>query len=158
MLNEARLKMAKSCRGETPSIMKGRQLLAMIVDSFRSASNTDLVYTIRHLYDLPYPGDAELVTFKAQWNEVLECMRPGDVPNDVALRDILYDKIRGSKLMVFDIHYYDSKQEPHPDKTYKYLIDTINKHIKIRREEKNRDARNQGLKHMNSRFEHGTTY
>ena len=62
------------------------------------------------------------------------------------------DKIRGSKLMMFDIHYYDSKQEPHPDKTYKYLIDTINKHIKIRREEKNRDARNQGLKHMNSRF------
>ena len=105
VLNEARLKMAKSCRGDTPSIMKGRQLLAMIVDSFRSASNTDLVYTIRHLYDLPYPGDAELVTFKAQWNEVLECMRPGDVPNDVALRDILYDKIRGSKLMMFDIHY-----------------------------------------------------
>ena len=152
VLNEARLKMAKSCRGKTPSIMKGRQLLAMIVDSFRSASNTDLVYTIRHLYDLPYAGDAELVTFKAQWNEVLECMRPGDVPNDVALRDILYDKIRNSKLMMFDIHYFDSKQEPHPDKTYKYLMDTINKHIKIRREEKNRDARNQGLKHMNSRF------
>ena len=37
VLNEARLKMAKSCRGKTPSIMKGRQLLAMIVDSFRSA-------------------------------------------------------------------------------------------------------------------------
>ena len=152
VLNEARLKMAKSCRGETPSIMKGRQLLAMIVDSFRSASNTDLVYTIRHLYDLPYPGDADLVTFKSQWNEVLECMRPGDVPNDVALRDILYDKIKGSKLMVFDIHYYDSKQESHEDKTYQYLIDMINRHIKIRREEKNREARNQGLKHLASRY------
>ena len=152
VLNEARLKMAKSCRGETPSIMKGRQLLAMIVDSFRSASNTDLVYTIRHLYDLPYPGDADLVTFKSQWNEVLECMRPGDVPNDVALRDILYDKIKGSKLMVFDIHYYDSKQESHADKTYQYLIDMINRHIKIRREEKNREARNQGLKHLASRY------
>ena len=118
--------------------MKGRQLLAMIVDSFRSASNTDLVYTIRHLYDLPYPGDADLVTFKSQWNEVLEGMRPGDVPNDVALRDILYDKVKGSKLMMFDIHYYDSKQEPHPDKTYKYLIDMINKHIKNRSDVKRR--------------------
>ncbi len=151
VLNEARLRMAKSCRGETPTIMKGRQLLAMIVDSFRSASNTDLVYTIRYLYDLPYPGDAELVTFKSQWNEVLECMRPGDVPNDVALRDILYDKIKNSKLMTFDIHYYDSKQETHVDKTYSYLMDTINKHIRIRREE-NREARNQGLKRMASRF------
>ena len=92
------------------------------------------------------------LTFKSQWNEVLECMRPGDVPNDVALRDILYDKIKGSKLMVFDIHYYDSKQESHADKTYQYLIDMINRHIKIRREEKNREARNQGLKHLASRY------
>lgn len=53
VLNEARLKMAKGCRGSTPTIMKGRQLLAMIIDSFRSASNTDLVFTIKHLYDLP---------------------------------------------------------------------------------------------------------
>ena len=151
VLNEARLKMAKSCRGETPSIMKGRQLLARIVDSFRSASNTDLVYTIRHLYDLPYPGDGDLVSFKSQWNEVLECMRPGDVPNNIALRDILYDKIKNSKLMAFDIHYYDSKQDSHDDKTYQYLIDTISKHIRIRREEKNREAKNQGLKHLASR-------
>ena len=152
VLNEARLKMAKGCRGGTPTILKGRQLLAMIVDSFRSASNTDLVFTIRHLYDLPYPGDNDLVTFKSQWNEVLECMRPGDVPNDVALRDILYDKIRNSKLMVFDLHYYESKEETHVDKTYKYLMDTISKHIKLRREEKNRDAQKQGLKHITSRY------
>ena len=72
VLNEARLKMAKGCRGSTPTIMKDGQLLAMIVDSFRSASNTDLVFTIKHLYGLPYPGDTDLVTFKSQWNEVLE--------------------------------------------------------------------------------------
>ncbi len=52
VLNEARLKMAKGCRGDNPTILKGRQLLAMVVDSFRSASNTDLVFTIKHLYDL----------------------------------------------------------------------------------------------------------
>ena len=32
--------------------MEGRQLLAMVVDSFRSGSNADLVNTIKHLYDL----------------------------------------------------------------------------------------------------------
>ena len=60
VLDETRLKMAKGCRGGTPTILKGRQLLAMIVDSFRSASNTDLVFTIRHFYDLPYPGNNDL--------------------------------------------------------------------------------------------------
>ena len=58
VLNEARLKMAKGCRGSTPAIMKGRQLLAMI----RSASDIDSVFTIKHLYDLPFPGDNDLVT------------------------------------------------------------------------------------------------
>ena len=61
VLHEARLKMAKGCRGSTPTLLKGRQLLAMVIDSFRSASNTDLVFTIKHLYDLPYPGDNEIV-------------------------------------------------------------------------------------------------
>ena len=87
----------------------------MVVDSFRSASNTDLVFTIKHLYDLRYPGDNDLVMFKSQWNEVLECMRPGDVPNKVALRDILYDKVKGSKLMAFDLHYYEDKEDHHAD-------------------------------------------
>ena len=110
VLNEARLKMAKGCRGGTPTIMKGRQLLAIFVDSFRSASNTDLVFTIKHLYDLPYPGDNDLVMFKSHFNEVLECMRPADVPNDIALRDI-YDKVKGSRLMAFDLHYYEGKED-----------------------------------------------
>ena len=130
VLNEARLKMAKGCRGDNPTILKGRQLLAMVVDSFRSASNTDLVFTIKHLYDLRYPGDNELVMFKSQWNEVLECMRPGDVPNKVALRDILYDKVKGSKLMAFDLHYYEVKEDHHADKTYDYLLKMISKHIR----------------------------
>ena len=71
VLNEARLKMAKGCRGRSPTIMTGRQQLAMIIDSVRSASNTDLVFTIKHLYDLPFAGDNDLVMFKSQCNEVL---------------------------------------------------------------------------------------
>ena len=152
VLNEARLKMAKGCRGSTPTLMKGRQFLAMIIDSFRSASNTDLVYTIKRLYDLPFPGDNELVMFKSQWNEVLECMRPADIPNDIALHDILYEKIKGSKLMAFSLHYYEEKVDDHPEKTYDYLINMISKHIKLKREEKNREMKNQSLKHLASRY------
>lgn len=72
VLNEARLKTAKGYRGSNPTIMKGRQLLAMVIDSFRRASDTDLVFTIKHVYDLRFPGDNELVMFKLQWNEVLD--------------------------------------------------------------------------------------
>ena len=151
VLHEAKLKMAKGCRGSTPTLLKGRQLLAMVIDSFRSASNTDLVFTIKHLYDLPYPGDNEIVLFKSQWNEVLEQMRPGDVPNDIALRDILYDKVKVSKLMAFDLHYYEGKEDNHAEKTYQYLMNMISKHIKLKREEKNRESQEQSLKNLRNR-------
>lgn len=152
VLHEARLRMAKGWRGSTPTLLKGRQLLAMVIDSFRSASNTDLVFTTKHLYDLPYPGDSDLVMFISQWTEVLECMRPGDVPNDVALRDILYDKVKGSKLMAFDLQYYEGKEDSHYEKTYQYLQNMSSKHIRLKREEKNREAKDQSLKNIRNRY------
>ena len=79
-------------------------------------------------------------------------MRPGDIPNNVALRDILYDKVKGSKLMALDLHYYEDKEDHHPERTYDYLIKMISKHIRLKREEKNREAKNQGLKHLASRY------
>jgi len=52
---------------------------------------------------------------------------------------------------MFSLHYYEEKEDDHPEKTYDYLIKMISKHIKIKREEKNREANNQGLKHLASR-------
>ncbi len=68
------------------------------------------------------------------------------------IRNIIYDKVKGSKLMAFDLHYYEGKEDSHVEKTYKYLIDMISKHIRLRREEKNRDAKNHGLKQLTSRY------
>ena len=79
-------------------------------------------------------------------------MRPGDVRNDIALRDILYDKVKGSKLMAFDRHYYESNQDSHPEKAYQYLIEMMSLHIRLKREEKNREAKNQGLEHLASSY------
>ena len=79
-------------------------------------------------------------------------MRPGDVPNNIALRDILYDKVKGSKLMAFDLHYYEGKEDHHPEKTYDYLLKMISKHIRLQREEKNREAKDQGLRHLASKY------
>ena len=79
-------------------------------------------------------------------------MRPADIPNDIALRDILYDKVKGSKLMAFSFHYYEEKVDDHPEKTYEYLMNMISRHIRLKREERNREMKNQGLKHLTSRY------
>ena len=47
-------------------IVKGRELVALVMQSFRTSDRTDLVYHIEHLFNLDFPGDKNLVVFKKQ--------------------------------------------------------------------------------------------
>jgi len=128
-----------------PEIIRGRQIVAMILNSFRSATHTDLAFTGKHLYELTYPGDNKLSLFKSQWIHILSAMRDGDKPRGLALRDILFDKIKGSTPMAFDIRYYKNKPEGHPEKTYEYLMEMMTRTIATEREEKNRLEKLKGV-------------
>ena len=68
----------------------------MILESLRSSTHTDLMFTGKHLlYELNYPGDSKLDLFRNQWIHILSAMREDEKPKELALRDILYDKIKG---------------------------------------------------------------
>ena len=73
-------------RKEPPEIVRGRQIVAMILNTFRSATHTDLAFTGKHLYELQYPGDNKLSLFKSQWLHILSAMREDDKPRGMALR------------------------------------------------------------------------
>ena len=47
--------MQKRARGTVPGMVKGRDMLALIVDSFRSADKVDVVYASKRLFDLRFP-------------------------------------------------------------------------------------------------------
>ena len=82
-------------------IVKGRELVALVMQSFRTSDRTDLVYHIEHLFNLDFPGDKNLVVFRNKWYDLLLKMRNEDRPSPLALRDILYRKIKGSRKMEF---------------------------------------------------------
>ena len=84
-------------------IVKGRELVALVMQAFRTPDRTDLVYHIEHLFNLDFPGDKNLVLFRNKW---LLKMRSEDRPSPLALRDILYRKIKGSKKMEFGLNAY----------------------------------------------------
>ena len=71
-------------RKDPPEIIRGRQIVAMILDSFRSATHIDLAFTGKHLYELTYPGDNKLNLFKNQWIHILSAMREDDKPRGLA--------------------------------------------------------------------------
>ena len=87
-------------------IVKGRELVALVMQSFRTSDRTDLVYHIEHLFNLDFPGDKNLVMFRNKWYDLLLKMRSEDRPSKLALRDILYRKIKGSKKMEFGLNAY----------------------------------------------------
>ena len=142
---EIKVMTLEMARRDPPEIVRGRQIVAMILDSFRSATHTDLAFTGKHLYELTYPGDNKLSLFKNQWIHILSAMRDDDKPRGLALRDILFDKIKGSTSMAFDIRYYKNKPEGHWEKTYEYLMEMISRTIATEREEKNRLEKLKGV-------------
>ena len=68
-------------RRDPPQVVKGRQIVAMILESFRSSTHTDLMFTGKHLYELNYPGDSKLNQFRNQWIHLLSAMREDDKPD-----------------------------------------------------------------------------
>ena len=75
-------------------LIKGRQIIAMMYESFRTRDRLDMVVTLEYLIKLQYQGDQHMSVFKQTWLECIDRMRPEDVPSDNALRDTLQSKIK----------------------------------------------------------------
>eukprot|EP00435_Cladocopium_sp_Y103_P003555 s3878_g1.t1 len=129
---------ANSRRG---TFVMGREILAMILNHFRTPGQRETTLTMEHIVRSQYLGDNNIDVFYEKWVEMVSNMMPEDVPPDMWLRDALYKKIRGSNALMFDIKQYESWLENDPRKTYQHLLDCIERHIARVREDKHVAAR-----------------
>eukprot|EP00435_Cladocopium_sp_Y103_P007604 s847_g2.t1 len=90
---------------------------------------------------MTYYGDAHLDQFYDKWMEMVNNMRPEDVPPDDWMRRSLYSKIRHSNLLMFDIKQYESWEEGDERKTYQHLRNVIERTIARIKEDKHAAAR-----------------
>ena len=128
-------------RAKHDKILSGREVIAILFDSFRSSDNADVMFMIDNLINMKYPGDSKIYDFYTQWHAILEGMRAEDVPPKRTLRDILYKKIRDSTVMKFDLSLYDQFADSDPMKTYDLLMSFVVKRIKLDREKKNQQEK-----------------
>ena len=129
-------------------IVRGREILAIIMQSFRSSDRTDLVYHIDHLLQLEFPGGKNLTIFRNKWYDILANMRAEDIPSNLTLRDILYKKIKGSKKMEYLLMIFQQLPDSHPDKSYRNLVTMIDRQIRIDREEAMLENKEKTLKNI----------
>lgn len=74
-------------RGQDGGFVLGREILAMIVMCFRTTSRDDALFNAENLHSLKYLEDSKLDLFYQRWREILQNMKPMDVPSDSTLRD-----------------------------------------------------------------------
>ena len=123
------MSMKNQMYGKSGDFIKGRELFAMILVSFKSPDHTEVLYNSHHLYVFNYYGDDQLEAFYNKWLDIVYNMKHDDRPSTNSLRDTLFRKIEHSKLMHFDISRYRTFDEGHPEKTYDFLITMIKGYI-----------------------------
>ena len=136
-----KLRLRTQSHSRRGTYVMGREILAMILEHFRTPGQRETAFTMEHIVSMKYLGDSNLEVFYEKWMEMVSNMMPDDVPPDDWLRDALYKKIRNSSLMMFDIKQYESWIEGDQRRNYRYLLDVIERHISRIREDKHVAAR-----------------
>ena len=146
---DVNLKANAYIRGNQFMVIKGRRIIAIMMESFRTRDRIDVIYTIDHFTKIQCPGDNKLATVKATWLEVIGRMRHEDVRSKNALRDLLYLNVKGSNVMklelqlLYEIHSYDD-----PDRSNEKLLQIMDRAIARQRENKNLQDTNTGLRQL----------
>ena len=140
------MSMKNQMYGKSGDFIKGRELFAMVLISFKSPDHTEVLYNAHHLYVFNYYGDDQLEAFYNKWLDIVYNMKHDDRPSTNSLRDTLFRKIEHSKLMHFDISRYRTFDEGHPEKTYDFLITMIKGYIARGKQERLLKERERAVK------------
>ena len=86
-------------------------------------------------------SDSKMETFSANWDNVLSGCHM-EIPEEIQ-RTLLLKQIRKSGLLKADVAYYDRLPKDHPEKTYRFLRETVRRQVALRRMEANQPAHSQ---------------
>ncbi len=115
------------------NLITGRQIIRLLLQSYKTFDNSEIVYGFDHLAKLECGKD--LYAFITQWNKILENMN-GRL-DDVMLKEVFYRKICDSRDLTADINVYNRLGDDHLDRSYKWLMNVVMQEITLKRERRN---------------------
>ena len=116
------------------NVIKGRQVVWLLLDSFRTSDNSEQIYGFDHLSRLELKNH-NLFEFLIAWNNILDNMG-GCRLNGSQLRDVFYRKVKDERELLYDINLYDRMPEGR-NKRYEYLIDCVSSAIRVQDQKQN---------------------
>ena len=127
--------------GKEGNFLMGREILAMVLDHFRTTSKDEVLFNASHIYKLQYRGAKEMDKFLNAWVEIIANMKVEDIPSDNTLRDHLLRKIDGSQALHVDLTIFKGRDNDDKKKSYGELLEIMKRHIARVREDRNIAAR-----------------
>ena len=143
-LNRELQRLEQDCMSNKKECLRGRQILWMILDYFKTNRDMSVVYTVQDLTNLEYPGDKGMHNFRHYWEEMTSKLR--NELTEKCLAEILLDKLRGSQELREDIKHYIRIEPTHEDKTYQYLLRCMDRFLSQQRLDRNRTETRNALK------------
>ena len=112
------------------TVLKGRQFVKMIIQSFETDRRLDKIWQMEDLYKLEYPGDEKMGAFRYMWHLIVTCLR-GEVTRD-ELRKVLRKRLGDSKALAMDISHYDRQEsvEGSKDFSYEFLLKSMDRALR----------------------------
>ena len=138
---KVRIRQRSQVLGKEGNFLMGREILAMVLDHFRTTSKDEVLFNASHIYKLQYRGDKEMDKFLHAWIEIIASMKAEDVPSDNTLRDHLLRKIDGSQALHVDLTIFKGRDNDDKKKSYGELLEIMRRHIARAREDRNIAAR-----------------
>ena len=138
---KVRIRQRSQVLGKEGNFLMGREILAMVLDHFRTTSQDEVLFNASHIYKLQYRGDKEMDKFLHAWIEIIANMKTEDIPSDNTLRDHLLRKIDGSQALHVDLTIFKGRDNDDKKKSYHELLEIMRRHIARAREDRNIAAR-----------------
>ena len=138
---KVRIRQRSQVLGKEGNFLMGREILAMVLDHFRTTSKDEVLFNASHIYKLQYRGDKEMDKFLHAWIEIIANMKAEDIPSDNTLRDYVLRKIDGSQALHVDLTIFKGRDNDDKKKSYDELLEIMRRHIARAREDRNIAAR-----------------
>ena len=129
-------------------VIKGRQVVWMVYDWFRTKPHMQSHHGYQDLNALTWKGDApaEMEYFLQQWDYYVSKITDTKLASAEVLRDLMYEKMKGSKVLAVELAHFKRARAKgdtpdgapvDPDFCLEFLRNTIETYIYDEREDKN---------------------
>ena len=110
--------------------MAGGFMLRLIYRHYQTKTSLSQFYDFGDVMKVTFRGDTHLADFYNQWITTLNgLMHPEYLHADVK-KDMFLKQIQGSKVLQFDLEYYNRLKDDSPEKSYEWLAERVENRIR----------------------------